>query len=54
MEETSKLLAEFAKLLNAYGEESIEVQNFLKLYENNTELVELAKMAIRVKQALSQ
>ncbi len=49
----SKLLAQFATILNKHGEKSLEVQRFFDEHQNEKELTDLARMAIRVKRALN-
>lgn len=50
---TSKLLADFAKLLNAVGPDDVRVDAFLEKHKANEELVPLARIARALKKALA-
>ena len=51
--ETARLLSEFARVLNRNGPDSPESEEFLRRHSENPEFVELARLSVTLKRALS-
>jgi hypothetical protein len=50
---TMELLADYAELLNGFGVDSEEADNFLEVNKGNTEFVQLATLSRDLKKALT-
>jgi hypothetical protein len=51
--ETARLLSEFARVLNHHGPDSAESEAFLRRHGSNQEFIELARLSVTLKRALS-
>jgi methyl coenzyme M reductase subunit C-like uncharacterized protein (methanogenesis marker protein 7) len=47
------LLSEFARVLNHHGPDSAESEAFLRRHGSNQEFIELARLSVTLKRALS-